>query len=310
VAELLLGIGQKLGEKWLASLVVPGLLYVAAVVAAYVLGWNHAVDISMLMARISAWSNNAAARSAGGVVVVAAIALLSGMGAALAAEALGTAIAQCWIAEHWPRWPAPVRAVARRMVDARASRWDKASRDYRAEVDRIGRNQALAAAEIEKEQPYDLADLYYPVARLSRDRPVRPTWMGDRICAVTAALRTRYGLDLATVWPALSLTMPAEASAAIDDARLAYRRASVLAGWALLYLAVGIAWWPALGIAVVAAGIAVYRARMAVEGYSLLAEAAVVLYTPDLLRALGITHTGELNDRAGNAITRYLQGGA
>ena len=118
----------------------------------------------------------------------------------------------------------------------------------------IGRNQALAAAKIEKEQPYDLADLYYPVARLSRDQPVRPTWIGDRIHTVTATLHTRYGLDLATVSQALSLTMPAEASAAIDDARLAYRRASVLAAWALLYLAVGIASWPALGIAVVSAG--------------------------------------------------------
>lgn len=309
MAELLLGVGQRLGEKWLAPLVIPGLLYVAAVVAAYILGWEHAVDIPMLMATISSWSSNAAARSAGGVLVVAVTVLLFSLGAALVAEALGTAIAQCWLAEHWTRWPALVRAVARRMVDARASQWDQAYGDYRAARAKIGRNQALAAAKIEKEQPYDLAELYYPVMRLSRDRPVRPTWIGDRIHTVTATLLTRYGLDLATVWPALSLAMPAEASAAINDARLAYRRATVLAAWALLYLAVGIAWWPALGIAVVSAVTAVYRARMAIEGYSLLVEAAVALYVPDLLRTLGITHTGELDGRAGSALTRYLQGG-
>ena len=310
MAELLLGVGQKLSEKWLSSLVVPGLLYVAAVVAAYILGWKHAVDVPMLMATISGWSNDAAARSAGGVLVVASTVLLSSLGAALVAEALGTAIAQCWLAEHWTRWPALVRSVARRMVDARASQWDKAYGEYRDARAKIGRNQALAAAKIEKEQPYDLADLYYPVARLSRDRPMRPTWIGDRIHTVSATLHTRYGLDLATVWPTLSLTMPAEASAAINDARLAYRRATVLAAWALLYLAVGIAWWPALGIAVVSAGIAVYRARMAIEGYSLLVEAAVTLYTPDLLRTLGIAHTGELNGHAGSALTRYLQEGS
>ena len=264
----------------------------------------------MLMATISRWSSNAAARSAGGVLVVAAAVLLSSLGAALVAEALGTAIAQCWLADHWTRWPALVRAIARRMVDSRASQWDKAYRDYRAALAEIGRNQALAAAKVEKEQPYDLADLYYPVARLSRDRPVRPTWIGDRIHTVTTTLHARYGLDLATVWPALSLTMPPEASAAINDARLAYRRATVLAAWALLYLAVGIVWWPALGIAVVSAGTAVYRARMAIEGYSLLVESAVALYTPDLLRILGITYSGEFSYGAGSALTRYLQGGS
>ena len=159
------------------------------------------------------------------------------------------------------------------------------------------------------EQSYDLAQLYYPVARVARERPVRPTWAGDRIHALTVSLHRRYELDLPAVWPALSLVIPSEAAAAIDAASGAYRRAAVLAGWAVLYAAVGIAWWPGLAVAGVTAATASFRSRVAVEDYSLLVEAAVLLHAPDLLGCLRIPHIGALDRQAGAAITCYLQGG-
>lgn len=309
MSGLLLDVGRKLGERWVTLLVLPGLLYVGTVVVAYVLGWRHAVDVSMLAARIGTWSDNAAARSAGGVVFLVAAFLLSSSGAALAAGALGTAIARCWLAEYWPCWPAPARALARWRVNARRSRWDRALAGYRAELDKIGRNQALAAAKAAVPQPYDLALLYHPVARVARERPDRPTWAGDRIHALVVSLHRRYELDLPVVWPALSLVIPGEAGAAIDAAGDAYRRAATLAGWAVLYAVVGIAWWPGLAIAGMTAATASYRGRVAVDDYSLLVEAAVVLHAPDLLRTLGIAHDGALDREAGAAVTRYLQGG-
>lgn len=305
---LLADIGKKLGEKWVALLVLPGLLYGGTVVVAYVLGWKHAVDIPRLASTINAWSDGAVVRSAGGAILIIAAVLLASTGAALAAEALGTAIARCWLAEHWTRWPGPVRALARWLVRARASRWDQALADYRAALNKVGRSQALAEAGVAPDEPYDLAELYYPVARVARERPVRPTWVGDRVNAVAVALHRRYGLDLPTVWPALSLTIPNDAKAAIEAASQAYLRAAILAGWTPLYVAVGIAWWPGLAIAGVIAVTAVYRARIAVEDYSLLIEAVVVLHTPGLLWTVGIAHTGTLDRRAGDALTCYLQG--
>src|SRR4051794_2393197 len=121
MSGLLLDMGKKLGERWVTLLVLPGLLYVGTVIIAYILGWRHAVDVSMLMARISVWSSSTAGRSAGGAVFLIAAILLSSSGAALAAEALGVVIARCWLAEHWPYWPAPARALARWLVNARAS---------------------------------------------------------------------------------------------------------------------------------------------------------------------------------------------
>jgi hypothetical protein len=308
VTGLLGDIGKKLGEKWVALLVLPGLLYGGAVVVAYVLGWKHAMDIPRLASTINAWSASAAVRSAGGAILIIAAVLLASTGVALAAEALGTAIARCWLAEHWTHWPAPIRALARRVVRARASRWDQAVADYQEARNKVGRSQALAEAGLAPEEPYDMAELYYPVARVARERPTRPTWVGDRVNAVAVALHRRYSLDLPTVWPALSLTIPGEASTAIDAARRAYRHAATLAAWSLLYVAVGIAWWPGLAIAGIVAVTAAYRARIAVEDYSLLVEAAVVLHTPGLLRTVGIAHTGALDRRAGNALTCYLQG--
>jgi hypothetical protein len=307
---LLLDIGRKLSDRWVMLLVLPGLLYAGAVVVAYVLGWEHAVDVPVLTAKISAWSRSAAVRSTGGAVFLIVAVLLCSSGAALAAEALGVVIARCWIGEHWPNWPAPARAVAGWLVDMRASRWDKAITHYRAEREKIGHQVALAETGATTERLYDLARLYYPVERVARERPVRPAWAGDRIRAVTLSLRRRYDLDLATVWPALSLTIPAEAGAAIEAAARVYRRAAVLAGWAVLYAVVGIAWWPGLAFATVTAATARYRARVAVEDYSVLVEAAVVLYTPNLLRAAGIAHAGGLDRKAGAAITCYLDGGS
>jgi hypothetical protein len=308
VSGLLLDLGKKLGERWVTLLILPGLLYVGTVVIAFILGWPHAADVSMLIGRTSAWSGSAAVRSAGGAVVLIAAVLLSSSGAALAAEAFGTVIARAWLAEHWSYWPTPARALARWLVDARASRWDKAIAAYRAERDKIGHNQAHAARGAVAEQPYDLGRLYYPVERVGRERPVRPTWVGDRLHALTVSLHRQYDLDLPAVWPALSLIMPSEAGAAIDAATHAYRRAAALAGWAVLYAAVGIAWWPGLAIASVTAATASYRSRVAVEDYCLLVEAAVALYTPNLLRTVGIAHDGALDRKAGAAITCYLQG--
>jgi len=81
------------------------------------------------------------------------------------------------------------------------------------------------------------------------------------------------------------------------------------AGWAVLYAAAGIAWWPGLVVAGAIAATASPRSRVAVEDYCLLIEAAVLVHTPDLLRAAGIGHTGPLDRKAGAAITCYLERG-
>lgn len=307
MTELLAELGRKLGERWLSLLVLPGLLFVGVLGIAFVLGWEHAVDVPWLVDELDTWTGASAPSGAtAGLLIVAG--LLASVGAGLAAEAVGSALGRWWLVEHWPHWPAPVRLVARRLVRARASRWDAAYATYRMGVRHAARAQGLADAGVVAAPRIDLAQLYHPVERVSRDRPVRPTWAGDRINGVATALRKRYHLDIPTVWPMLSLTIPAETSKAIDAARERYQRAARLAGWALLYAPVAVVWWPGLIIVAVAAAAAHSRGRASVEEFCLLLEAAVVLHTPQLVRALDIPHTGVLDRRAGAALTAHLQG--
>ena len=49
-------IGQKLADRWAVLLAVPGLLYLAAVTAAAVLGQAHAVSYPALSRKITAWA--------------------------------------------------------------------------------------------------------------------------------------------------------------------------------------------------------------------------------------------------------------
>lgn len=84
----------------------------------------------------------------------------------------------------------------------------------------------------------------------------------------------------------------------------------MLAGWGVLYLAIGAVWWPGLLIAVVTMVTARRRARSAAETYGLLVEASARLYAGTLAVSLGLDHTGPLDRRTGWALTCVLQGQA
>jgi hypothetical protein len=70
-------IGQKLADRWAALLVVPGLLYLAAVTAAAVLGQAHALSYPDLSRKIAVWAASPASKSPGGTVLIVA-AILAG----------------------------------------------------------------------------------------------------------------------------------------------------------------------------------------------------------------------------------------
>ena len=63
-------IGQKLADRWAALLAVPGLLYLAAVTAAAVLGQRHAVSYPDLSRKIASWAASPALKSGGGTALI------------------------------------------------------------------------------------------------------------------------------------------------------------------------------------------------------------------------------------------------
>jgi len=128
---------------------------------------------------------------------------------------------------------------------------------------------------------------------------LQPTRVGDR---------DRNGLDLDLVWPRLWTVLPDPLRADLTTAQDAYAAAARLAAWAIFYLALTAAWWPAALISLTIVCTAAIRARSSADVLADLIETAADLHAKDLAAALalllpGVTDPAEL----GRSITRRLQ---
>jgi hypothetical protein len=133
--------------------------------------------------------------------------------------------------------------------------------------------------------------------QLAMSPPTRPTWMADRMAGLTSRVRNAYGLDLNAAWPRIWLILPdpirTESRAAVDP----FGRASVLAGWGVLYLLAGLVfaiqswalWWAIGLIALIAYLAGLRRGREAIGELAVHLEAVVDLYGTALASALDAT---------------------
>lgn len=295
-------LGKKLAERWLSLLVLPGLLYLGALAAAYFLG-HHPLDVSRITSQLDAWMS--APNPTSGLVLILIATLLTAAGVGLAAQALGSLTERMWFADRWQSWPPPLRHLAQSHTRNRTKRWTSATETYQRQVDT---KRAQLAHRTETSPEVDLGQAHHAVTRIAQEKPARPTWIGDRINAVSIRLDREYNLDLATIWPNLWLSMPETTRTEITAARQTLTRAATLAGWGLLYLAVGALSWPGLFIVTATMATAWRRGRTAADTYALLIEAATRLHTAELARSLGLDHTGPLNQQTGWALTCLLQG--
>ncbi|TMR93073.1 hypothetical protein [Nonomuraea basaltis] len=314
---LLAELGKKIADRWFTLLVLPGLLYVAALAAAHALGHTHPFDARRVTDRLD--TVNADAASAAGLALLGAY-LLAAAAAGLAAQGLGSLVERLWLAADWAGWPPPLRRLAALRTRRRHRRWTRALSAYRKTLDeaaaahvqaRLGANPPAPASggpafPDPLPSPRELA--YRKIARIAAEPPARPTWMGDRLNDVTVRLDRELGLDLATVWPYLWLTAPDTTRTEITTARETLTRATTLAGWGVLYLAVAALWWPGLPIAAAVLLTAWRRARTACDMYALLVEATVRLQSADLAHRVGLEHTGPVTRETGTTLTGLLRG--
>ena len=105
--------GRKLADRWAGSLAVPGLLYLAAVTTAIVLGQRDALNYLHLSKQIAAWAASPALKSAGGAVLIAAFVLPGSVAVGLVASAGGEFIERLW-AQDGSRLPGKWLADRRR----------------------------------------------------------------------------------------------------------------------------------------------------------------------------------------------------
>ena len=257
-------IGQKLADRWAALLAVPGLLYLAAVTAAAVLGQAHALSYPDLSRKIAAWAASPALKSAGGTVLIVAAILAGSVVAGLAAAAGGRFIEILWTL---PGKRVP-RQVARRLAAGPLP-------------ERQGHRRRPGSTPAQVRKAIARAD------RICLIEADRPTWIGDRLRACHVRIERAYGLDLNAAWPRLWLIVPDTVRTELGAARDAFSAAARLTAWAILYLILGIWWWPAVLIALITGATAIIRAHLATDNLADLIESAVDLHSRDLAAQLG-----------------------
>lgn len=260
-------VGKKLAERWVALLVLPGLLFVATATTAAVLGHRHWADVGMLAQRLAQLAPPGTATSAdlSRTVLLLVVLLVASIGSGLLASSLTTPVERALAG----RWPSLLRRPARKLTQRRRDAWTHANQEWET---------ASAKNEVAR-----LAELAERRNRIALIEPVRPTWTGDRLDAPLLRVRQEYGLDLTFAWPRLWLLLPETSRTPLTDARRQLDDAARLGGWALLYLALGAVWWPSAIIGLVVGLVCRQRCRSAADVYAGLVEAAVDVHLDDLL---------------------------
>jgi hypothetical protein len=268
-------LGTKLAERWVALLVLPGLVFTGIATVAVELGHGHAFDVGLLgrrLAAIGATQDNV-------VLVIAVLAVSVGSG--LVARALGTPVEHV-LAGHWPA------RVAKPLTERRKARWERLDAEYTADPDRV----ASAVAR----------------NRVSLTPPTSPTWTGDRLLAPAVRVRHEYGLDLTAAWPRLWLLLPASTREPLAEARRRFDEATVVGGWSVLYLVLTVLWWPSALIAGCLAIVSWRRAVATADGYAELVEAAVDVHLHELLDTFA-DDTKPVSPQRGRAVSERFRKG-
>lgn len=295
-------LAKKLADRWLTLLVLPGVLYLAVAAAAYTLGNRHPFDVELLARTVTAQAKNPAVTHASGQILLLVVTAAAAAAAGVTAQAVGVFIERGVLAAGWAQWPTPAAAVIRRWVALRQSRWDYFDRTIENELD-----LALAPNPADRPSPAARQAAAGRRARISAERPERPTWTGDRIQAVVMRLDRAHWVDIAVIWPYLERVIPDELRSDIIEARASVTRSATLGGWAVLYALPTWWWWPAAPLALIIAIAARYRIRSGADAYAGLIETAARMYIPALATRLGIDHAGPLDRDLGAAVTRHLR---
>jgi hypothetical protein len=292
-------LGTKIADRWVNLLVLPGLLWTAALAAGLRLGQDHPLDVARLRAWLDQIAGQPASHDIATVALAAAAILLASATVALAASAVGALLQRLWVV---PGDLPPAAWLRRR----RQHQWQQATAHLKTAIARAAHpgihhaDPAEAARQARRAQRRR--------ARIGPAQPMRPTRIGDRFHATALRIRDHNGLDLDLVWPRLWTELPDTLRTDLATAQDAYASAARLAAWGLLYLALTAAWWPAAPISLTILYTAAIRARASAGVLADLIETAADLHVKDLaatldLPVLDITDPADL----GWSITQRLR---
>jgi hypothetical protein len=250
VNGLLAVLGAKLTDRWLSLLALPGMVFVTTAVWGVVAGHHHAFEVDDPWRELVRFSRRAGVLP----VMTAAGLVIAAIVAGYVARGAGGVVRTVWFGQ----WRGPAAPLGAWLTTRR-----------RARAERVADAHGI-----------DLIVAYLPA---------RSTWMAERLRLSQARVAAQYGgLDLPSIWPRLWLLVPEETRTQVAVARGALESASVLAGWGLVYLALGAAWYPATLVGLVLLLVAWRLGRARSDVLAELIESTVDVYLPLLLSAFGV----------------------
>lgn len=290
-------LAGELARRWLSLLLIPGVLVLAAGFAGLHLRQQHALDVNRLAAAVGGTAAELAGWPGVAQAVAAVGVILAAVAAGLLVQALvGPVRALCL--GHWTG--RVVERVADSQIRRRQGHWRELYRE------RAALEMVHPAHDRTTEQQRRIDRIAGRTNQIAMAEPGSPTWMGDRIHALTEVAINRYGLDLAFGWPRLWLVLPADVRAGINTAQRGFAAAVLIITWSLPWFALGLLWWPAALAGVVIAAAGRSRSRARITSLTEQVEAALDIHGRSLAVALGVaaaTSTGPLTREEGERIT-------
>ncbi|MGH3796256.1 MAG: hypothetical protein ACRDSP_15340 [Pseudonocardiaceae bacterium] len=295
-------LAKQLAGRWLSLLAIPGVLFLAAGWAGLQLGQHNALDPHQLAGAVRTGAAEIASRPAGTQILAAVGVLLAAVIVGLIVQALVGPVRTFCLGV----WPGPLRRLGRLLTSRRRHHW-KDLHSERAALEKVHPQPDRTT-----EQQRRIDDLTGRTNKIAMAEPARPTWMGDRIHALSDVAIHRHGLDMAFGWPRLWLVLPDSARAEINSTQGGLATDLFTVAWALPYLALGALWWPAAAIGVVIGLVGWSRARSRITVLTELAESALDVHGRDLAIIFGVadpTSTGPLTPDEGKQITEIARKG-
>ena len=296
-------LGKQLAARWLSLLAVPGALYVAACLIAAQLGQAHALQVHRLIDALNTLGTHESHRPAMTQALTLIAFLLAASAIGLVVQALSGPVRALCLGQ----WPRGAGFLADRLAERRNRRWH-ALLDQRRGLE--ARTPKSARTSTEQREIDRIAGR---MNAMSRAEPGRPTWMGDRIHALSQVAVNRYGLDLEFGWSRLWLTLPSDrVREEISAAQSTFAAAVYTFTWSVPYLILAAWWWPSAAVAVVIAATGRQRCRAGIDLLADLVEAVIDTDGRTLAIALGVAppdSTGPLTPDEGQSITQIVRKG-
>ena len=285
MTDLIAEVGTKLAERWASALVLPGLLFLAALSAAFTLGHQQAINLpSLADSTFNAYLSISSSPSA--MILTAVGLLLGSLIPGLVIMRLGRLVEGLWYFSK-PQW------LTRKMTYRRRRKWEK----LHARTTSGGSESDVAIA-VSKRNHYSLGV------------PALPTWMGDRVSQTVARVRAQYGLDLVFAWPRLWMLVDEETRSEIRGQREQISLAALMAAWGFIYALLGLMWWPGFLIGLILGVTGWMDGRTSTEAFSQIVEATVDLNVIKLAETLGFRVDSGLAPNIGEALSERMRKGA